>query len=460
MVRASAVKPTLGVQRSFSAGDHPCPASPPAHSILASSEKLSLPIFVKVYNNHLPLMVRVCRGYCGLNEEMSISEGDHFNVHFVKQTKMVRMHYENGSKYNVPLNSSIPFGIIYNPSGNLSHAVKGFKFEKIADMLQKSPLPKVIRARKAYRGSSPDSSVIANELMVVLKAKSKLRGKQLKVFSLTLGREKVLSDNCVGHFSTRPRDVCLYLPEIVNHIPDIFPCKAVMFTQAEPETQKTPAKLLTSVVNLMHSSIESSLVATSILEEDPENARLLDIPIDLDILVRVVGTDESEDRKLYVNTAYFYDHFDPSRLCPYVNTGGAHETQSMLYTTVRRDGQGEHKGVDVVKPTRVPPAAQSTSVPSRPEYRSRPLPPEPFRLGGSPSPPPVAEKGEYDLTRHTNSRHQVCVCACACVCMCTCVCVCVHVCVCVCARVCVCVHVCVCAWAWAWVCVCAASSLR
>ena len=317
-------------------------------------EKLSLPVFVGKYFDDLPLSVRVCRGYCGPSEDTSISEGDRFNIHFVKHTTVVTIQCENRSKFNVPLNSAIPFGILFDPNKNQNEALKGCRFDKVSDILQCSTLPHVVRVRRGHKGSSAESSIAPNELLLVRKkGKSKLLGKQhLKVFSLTNNCEKSLPENCIGHFSTKPREVCLFLPEIVKHLPYQFPFKAVMFGNSQ-STRHIPIKLSTSVVTIMHHSIETSLVATSALETDPQSARLLDIPIDLDILLRVVDSSETDSKKLQDDTTYLYYNFSPARLCPYINVSrafarNAHETQCLLYKTIR-SGQ-EYRGVELKRP--------------------------------------------------------------------------------------------------------------
>ena len=44
-----------------------------------------------------------------------ISSGDVYNFHFVKNEKMVCIHDSGGTKFSIPLNSAIGFGILYNP---------------------------------------------------------------------------------------------------------------------------------------------------------------------------------------------------------------------------------------------------------------------------------------------------------------------------------------------------------
>ncbi|XP_064395077.1 uncharacterized protein LOC135342288 isoform X3 [Halichondria panicea] len=326
----------------------------------APSEKISLPVFLSKHHQEFPTRVRVCKGFCGSDEESSLSDGDQFNVHFLKYTTIIAIEYENGSRFNVPLNSAIPFAILYNPHNNINEAMTGYKFDKVSDVLQMATLPTLLWARKGYQGSTSDSSISANELLIVRKVRNKILGKQsLKVFSLTTGKDKVLSSNCTGNFSTKPRDVCLYLPEILKHMPDCFPSKAVLFsTPTDNATRKVGTHQRTgsnsklgvpTVVKMLHSSVETSLVATSIHDQDPENARLLEIPIELDILVRVEdNVDEDETQRLYEDTSFIYEHFNPANVRTYVKENSNQHTQSQFYTNVCF-GQ-ERNGVDVHKP--------------------------------------------------------------------------------------------------------------
>ena len=258
-----------------------------------SYEKLSLPDFLKKHYQDIPLRIRVCKGFCSCNEELSISDGDQFNVHLLKYTITIAIEYENGSRCNVPLNSTIAFALLYNPHNDISKAMAGYKFDKVSDVLRMSSLPPLLWSRRGHQGSSPDSSISANELLIVRTACSKLLGKQsLKVYSLTANKDKVLSSNCVGHFSTKPRYVSLYLAEIHSHMPDVFPCKAVMFNKPDDTARQKQAGStfelsVPKVITMLHSKEETSLVVTSVHNQDPKDAKPQNIPVDLDILVCV-----------------------------------------------------------------------------------------------------------------------------------------------------------------------------
>ena len=52
------------------------------------SEELDPSTFVKKHQEEFPLKVRVCKGFYGHSERTSVSEGDTFNIHFVKHTKV------------------------------------------------------------------------------------------------------------------------------------------------------------------------------------------------------------------------------------------------------------------------------------------------------------------------------------------------------------------------------------
>ena len=52
------------------------------------ADELTLVEFVSKYRQEFPLRVRVCKGFYGQSERTSVSEGDSFNIHFVKNSKV------------------------------------------------------------------------------------------------------------------------------------------------------------------------------------------------------------------------------------------------------------------------------------------------------------------------------------------------------------------------------------
>ncbi len=283
-----------------------------------AANKLTVGKFTSEYSKHFPVRFVVTKGFYGHNEDLRFSEGDRFRAHSVKQSTVINIEFDNNQRSNIPSTSTIPFAILYNPHDNLNEAMVGYRFEKVSELFQLSVLPLVLWSRKAYQGSSPDSSLSANELLIVRKVKSRLvRKQQLKVYSLTQKREKTLYTSCVGSFSTKPRDISLHLSDILKFMPDIFPCHAVMFNPHGKGKTMVPGAPVSRqdscLVTMMHSSIDTSLVVSSALKETFESSgtRYLDIPIDLGILVKLdKEPDAAEDGSAVYEDATLYNHFD------------------------------------------------------------------------------------------------------------------------------------------------------
>lgn len=216
---------------------------------------------------------------------------------------------------------------------------EGFHFERVADILSMKTLPKAVRATKAWKGSSPESSVEENELLIVKSSHKKLKGKRLlKVYSPTCYKRKELPESCAGHFSTKPYNVRLYLPEIVEHVVDPFPMEAVLFFSVETAFE-LPTYLISNTVTMCSISTESSLIASDLYAGGSiDTVELIDVPFDLDIEVQVMKPkDEEETEQLYESTRKLFEQFNPTRIGSYMNSqgNGSVEAQMAFYTMVR-----------------------------------------------------------------------------------------------------------------------------
>ena len=96
------------------------------------------------------------------------------------------------------------------------------------------------------------------------------------------------------------------------------------------------------------------------------NARLLDIPIDLNILVRVEHiADEDETHRLYEDATFIYEHFDPSKLLDFKSKlANSPDTQSQLYTNIHYGR--ERDGVNLEAPRIIDPITGEPSKKSTP----------------------------------------------------------------------------------------------
>ena len=315
-----------------------------------SASERRLANFVAQHSKQFPLRVKVCKGFCGNSSEVSISQGEVFDFHFLKHSKVVTLRVSHGIEYSVPLSSVIRFGVVYDPYGNEKMALKGFQFRMANEIMGLKSLPILICATRAYQAGSHEGSVAKGEVMVVRGIKSSIHGRMLKVFSLKHGK-KYLSEKCEAYFSTRPSNVSMHLHEMFhNSIP--FPQKAMLYPTAEV-SHVLPPHLLTSPVTLKQCKVQTSVVATCpALHAGQEGGfgGAVDIPVDLDTEVEACNLPPSECAKQQQITRSVYKNFDPVQLCSYFDTptSESYEIQCALFTSIQTDLK--LFGIQLVKP--------------------------------------------------------------------------------------------------------------
>ena len=315
-----------------------CPPSPNPSFILSE--------FVDKFWNDLPLQIQVEAGYFGETSRQTISALDSFYVYCVKRSKVVMARAQVGSSFTIPLNSAVQFCLLYDPNSNQDQALKGFTFEKVSDVMAIDTLPRVICATRAWDGQNESSSVRSGEVLVVKKISKpwKLRGKRcLKVVSMSNYQVKRLPENCTGQFSTYPELLPLYLSEIVEHISNALPCKAVVYASSSSAIQHVKellAHLASPTITLLYASTEITLVA-SVAGQDTKihETALMDIPIELPgVEVSVVESPMRVMNELRQVTKSIVDQFDPSQIQIFKNSGSQAtiEMESIFHTSVRK----------------------------------------------------------------------------------------------------------------------------
>lgn len=215
----------------------------PADLTPPSSRKTSHPTLSEMalrdamhkYTGCFPLRIRVLQGYCSDVTDVNISTDDVYDIHLIKETKVVSVKTENGMTYRVPLGSPQKVGIIHNPTNDYEKGLNGHIFKTISEITSSPVLPKVICATQEARSSDGRYLVEENEVLVVRQVHRTLfKGKKgLKVYSLLSKTEKTLPDDCDGYFSTKPSLVRMHLPEIIEYVPKPFPVRAVMYSSGE-----------------------------------------------------------------------------------------------------------------------------------------------------------------------------------------------------------------------------------
>lgn len=315
-------------------------------------KSMTLTELAQKYAKFFPLKIQVTEGHYGMSSKFSISTDDRFNVHFKKRMKNITIQ-THGEEYFIPLSSAIQFGLVYDPSGNQIKAMEGHRFRRVADLIVANPLPKIVCVISPCSCSN-GVFLEHNELLVLKKVKKSLfRGRpMLKVLSLLTMTKKLLPEEAIGDFITKPLCIKLNLPQFLEHIPKPFPSKAMMYLDKDAssfdEEELLPYMFSWPVV-LKEVKKHKSLVAT------PEKSlQLIDIPLQGNIgavRVTIVPPNNPEDvQELFTNTKRFLRRFDVTQMDIYgeFHTERAQDTQNTLYRMVRRSMKG--LGVEVVTP--------------------------------------------------------------------------------------------------------------
>ncbi len=135
----------------------------------------------------------------------------------------------------------------------------------------------------------------------------------------------------------------------------------MLFTRSE-NSEDLPYHLTSDMVMLTHTTIESSIIASTCWEYDrdeelsEEDRALVAIPTDLDIEVTFLGK-ESEAEQLCEETKSYFEKFGDLKITDMKNSGGMQRgegltlAQKKLYKAVR-EGY-ESKGTEIKMPYRI-----------------------------------------------------------------------------------------------------------
>ena len=248
-------------------------------------------------------------------------------------------------------------------SNDFKAALAGYTFKAVLDLAAAKNLPRIICATKTHITADQKSSVQSDELLIIRKISrtTVMRKPVLKAFSLKTNEDKILQEDCEGHFTTNPERVKLYLPEILEHFGSLLPLEAMMYIRSEmPED--LPLHLTTDMVTLTHTTVESSIIASTCWEYEKreelseEDQALVAIPINLDIEIIFLGR-ESEDKQLCESTKNFFEKFSSLKITDMKNSGGIQRgagltlAQRKLYRVVREGYQS--KGTEIKMPFRL-----------------------------------------------------------------------------------------------------------
>ena len=210
---------------SFQTKQKYCDTSNHCRSPVVLSEQQTLPEFIKTHSGSLPLTALVVSGYQSEDGQVEISCNEVLRIHSLQFTPVVCAMKKNKPLPPIPLTTSTPFSVLYNPNSNRKEAMEGFMFNGVASLLSLMHMPKVVCVMKEWNGDS--ITISKGEILVI--NKRTLRGPNatpgIVTFSISTMTEKFLPEKCCGSFSTDPMLIQMPLQIIFAYISDPFPCE-------------------------------------------------------------------------------------------------------------------------------------------------------------------------------------------------------------------------------------------
>ena len=356
-----------------------------------SDVNITLKELVDKYYEQFPVLIRITQGVYGRDERVTLFSLDCFKVHFLKHVDVINITTSSGDPYSVPQSSMLEFGLVYKTDSTASNGMEGVQFSKVSEILASQPYPKLICTEEAWSSADGKVTLGASEVLAVLKSKKKklLRKSSLVVYSFASKEEKVIPEDCIARFTTKPSSIRLHIPDIIEHVPDAFPCDAYIFVadNCKPESE-LPEALLTNAVRIKGRGRESSLVAAPATSGTTsaavtEGSSFVEIPLDLkNVTVSVIATKSVvETEQLYDDTRRIIAKFNPSMLRSQPQENESSNTQQVLYSSLRYGYETIGVNIDI------PPTIKGSFSNHQAVHQSRtPSPPPPH------TPPPVPSR--------------------------------------------------------------------
>lgn len=327
----------------------PSPAASPfkTQPLSILSDAVPLVDFMRRYKQNLPQKIRIHAGFRGTRDKASIFDGEvlYLLCQINSQVVVVTIVGEK-AQVTVPVNSGAEFGILYNPEGDYNKAFQGYQFETVGQILAMPYLPSVVCAKQSFSSGTQESSVNANDILLIREVVQKSFGQaHLSCVNAKTNESKNLPEACCGWFTTSPYEACIYLHQVVEHLR--FPLECLALYSAA-DAQQIRSRLPRSVLKLEKSTTESSVVASR-----PSTTDLLSIPLRLGIEVQQVQLAVDESKKLADLTKSVFDGFNPAKVHPVVPSPGPRgEGLEVLCELV--NPLNPNVGLDLVKPPSVP----------------------------------------------------------------------------------------------------------
>ena len=319
------------------------------------STSMSLQDFISEYQNELPLQVRITQG---IKSNRELSQGSMYNIHFIEEVDVVEMRVTDNVVYQIPLNSAIECGIIYNPTNRVEDAIQGFLFDTAGEIVNCGEIPQLVCALKAHETSTYESSVQVGDVICIKAKNSKsikklLKGKMVSCIHVRSGDKKKLPETCHGSFSTAPTDTKLHLPELTKYLP--LPQHCILYYNGA-NSQEISSLLPAGIVTLEKVTTATNVIVTKANSPSASGESLMELFVSPELMVEGIWPESVMDDKLCTDTKLYYETFSPININRASLLVGSKPSQmrrqATLLGTIRYDNSC-YSGVRVLYPARL-----------------------------------------------------------------------------------------------------------
>ena len=297
------------------------------------STKMKLSDYLSLNSTQFPKRIRVTKGFCSESTEVTMSQGEVFDLHFIKETKALLMADSNAIQYTVPMNTVANFAILYNPFKVERVAMLGFHFTTAGTIMDLKNPPNVVAAMCGFDGGKLENSVEEGEVLILNGIKNVFHGRLLKTFSVKYNTTKYLDEKCLANFTTTPAMLKMTLAQIYEYsIP--LPQQAVMYPPNKI-LNSIPASLHTQPVFLKNFKMVKSVIATASMVPNSE-VPTISMSADLDVEVQEVAISQIQSSRMQNTTQMLLESFRNTFVMPYINmpTSTSHKAQQILLTNL------------------------------------------------------------------------------------------------------------------------------
>ena len=257
-----------------------------------------------------------------------------FNIHSSQCIEVVTISDSHGTKYYLPLNSTVKFGLMSHLDSTKS------LLKRVSDILTLPMAPKVICPqinviKKHHKYADKGDVLIVNEASE----------QYLKCYNLQKKEFIMLEHSLKGNFTTAPSSTKLPLKDLIGLIPHALPCMAKIFLP--PHVVSTVPEMQSGhVVSISEQSFITSLTAT-LVDQDGMQYILLPMVGDMGmVMVRTVTTLDARATQLlhqttqHINQTFQQKHFTFTRN---ISDTSVFSLQAQLFSEAAESTDGDDK---------------------------------------------------------------------------------------------------------------------